>query len=73
MARYLQQARTRFDWRTTAEGANSLSGMSGNRAALIVAGEMASELSDEKGGASMHDLTQQLLGDHERLAPEGIS
>lgn len=61
MARYLRQAKSRFDWRATAEGPTSLAGMSGNRAAVIVAGEMASELSDEMGGDSMQELTAQLL------------
>ncbi len=62
MGRYLRQAKSRFDWSATAEGAKSLAGMSGNRAAIIVAGEMANELSDETGGGdSMQELTKQLL------------
>jgi DGQHR domain-containing protein len=61
MARYLSQAKSRFNWRATAEGPNSLAGMSGNRAALIVAGEMANQLSDEMGGSTMQELTDQLL------------
>ncbi len=36
--------------------------MSGNRAAIIIAGVMANELSDETGsGDSMQELTRQLL------------
>jgi DGQHR domain-containing protein len=62
MQRYLNQAKTKFDWSSNASGTNSISGMSGNRAALIIAGEMASELSDEAGGASMQALAEQLLG-----------
>ncbi len=62
MARYLRQAKSRFDWNVSAEGTKSLAGMSGNRAAIIIAGEMANELSDETGtGDSMQELTRQLL------------
>jgi DGQHR domain-containing protein len=61
MARYLRQAQTRFDWGVGADGANGLAGMTGNRAAMIVAGEMASQLSDEFGGDSMQQLTNRLL------------
>jgi hypothetical protein len=35
MARYLRQAKPAFDWNKDAAGERSVSGMSGNRAALI--------------------------------------
>jgi len=35
--------------------------MSGNKAALILAGEMAAELSDETGASMMRDLQESLL------------
>lgn len=60
MARYVRQAKNVFDWNKNASGDRSLSGMTGNRAALIIAGEMAKELSDETGLA-IRDLQQQLL------------
>jgi hypothetical protein len=50
MAKYLGQTRMVFNWNKEATGEKSVVGMSGNRAALIVAGEMAKELSDEAGG-----------------------
>jgi DGQHR domain-containing protein len=61
MSRYLRQSKSRFDWSAIAEGQNGLAGMSGNRAAMIVAGELANELSDEMGGDSMQELTRELL------------
>jgi DGQHR domain-containing protein len=62
MARYLGQARTRFDWGRDATGDRAVSGMSGNRAALIIAGEMARELTDEAGEGRVRELQAQLLG-----------
>ncbi|MGH3236825.1 MAG: DGQHR domain-containing protein [Streptosporangiaceae bacterium] len=61
MARYLRQAKTTFDWNKDATGERSVSGMSGNRAALIIAGEMAKELSDETGANAIKDLQEELL------------
>jgi DGQHR domain-containing protein len=61
MARYLRQAKTAFDWSRGATGERSVSGMTGNRAALIIAGEMAKELSDETGINAIRDLQEQLL------------
>ena len=61
MARYLRQAKTTFDWNKDAMGERSVSGMSGNRAALIIAGEMAKELSDETGANAIKDLQEELL------------
>ena len=61
MARYLRQARTVFDWSKNTMGERSVSGMSGNRAALVIAGEMAKELSDETGLNAIRDLQEQLL------------
>jgi DGQHR domain-containing protein len=61
MARYLRQAKTVFDWSKDTTGERSVSGMSGNRAALVIAGEMAKELSDESGINAIRDLQEQLL------------
>jgi hypothetical protein len=61
MARYLRQAKGVFDWSKNKTGENSISGMTGNRAALIIAGEMAKELSDETGLNAIRDLQEQLL------------
>ena len=60
MARYLDQARVRFDWHRDSAGDRAVTGMSGNRAALIIAGEMAAELSDE-GGENAAELQRALL------------
>ena len=60
MARYLAQSRGTWDWRADAVGDRSVGGMSGNRAALIVAGRMAEDLSEE-GGVNFGDLTRQLV------------
>jgi DGQHR domain-containing protein len=65
MARYLEQARGRWDWRRLGSAAersdNSVDGMSGHRAALVVAAEMAKELSDETGENPLRELQDQLL------------
>lgn len=62
MARYLGQAQRRFDWSRTATGDRAVTGLSGNRAALIIAGEMAKELSDEAGANVILQLQAELLG-----------
>jgi hypothetical protein len=61
MVRYLRQARNTFDWNKSAGGERSIAGMSGNRAALIIAGEMAKELSDETGENVIKTLQDELL------------
>ena len=60
MARYLTQCRGTWTWRADAVGDRSVSGMSGNRAALIVAGKMAEDLSEDDG-VNFGDLTRQLV------------
>ncbi len=59
-ARYLTQVRNRFDWRKDATGESAVAGMSGNQAALIIAGEMAAELTDETGSNVIKELQEQL-------------
>jgi len=59
-ARYLQQARTRFDWSKDAVGERAVAGMSGNKAALIIAAAMAEELTDEAGSNAIRELQEQL-------------
>jgi DGQHR domain-containing protein len=62
MSRYLAQARNRFDWsRNATPGERAVVGMSGNRAALILAGEMASELSDATGANAMKEIQERLM------------
>jgi hypothetical protein len=61
MAEYLQQARGRFDWSKNAAGDRAVTGMSGNRAALIIAGEMAGELADPGSSNVLRDLQEKLL------------
>jgi DGQHR domain-containing protein len=61
MVRYLNQVRTVFNWQRDALGDQSVSGMSGNRAALIIAGEMAKELSDETGSNAIQSIQAELL------------
>jgi DGQHR domain-containing protein len=62
MAEYLSQAHGRFDWSKDAVGERSVTGMSGNRAALIIAGEMAAELTDTGGSNIIRQLQEQLVG-----------
>lgn len=62
MVRYLDQVHGRFDWSKDApSGERSVTGMSGNQAALIVAGELSNELRDETGEKVMQDLQAKLL------------
>jgi DGQHR domain-containing protein len=61
MARFLKQTRARFDWSKDASGDGAVGGMSGNKAALIIASEMGRELSDDTDVATISDLQQQLL------------
>jgi DGQHR domain-containing protein len=59
-ARYLQQARSRFDWSKEAAGERAVVGMAGNKAALIIAAAMAEELTDETGGNMIKEIQDQL-------------
>jgi len=61
MSEYLRQAYSRFDWSKDATGERSVTGMSGNRAALIIAGEMAAELEDIGGSNLIKELQEQLV------------
>ena len=58
--KYLNQVRNRFDWNKDEKGERGVSGMSGNRAALIIAGEMAEELTDETGNNLMREIQERL-------------
>lgn len=59
-ARYLKQARSRFDWSKEATGDRAVVGMGGNKAALIIAAAMAEELTDETGGNMIKEIQDQL-------------
>lgn len=64
MATYLEQVRNRFDWdKDAAPGEKAVTGMSGNQAALIIAGELSNELRDETGERVMQDLQTKLLSE----------
>lgn len=57
---YLRQARNRFDWGPEVVGERAVSGMSGNRAATIIAAAMAQELTDDTGSNIIRDLEEKL-------------
>ncbi len=59
-ARYLKQARSTFDWSKEATGERAVVGMSGNKAALIIAAAMAKELTDETGGNIIEEIQGKL-------------
>jgi DGQHR domain-containing protein len=59
--KYLCQAYNRFDWSKEATGERAITGMSGNQAAMLIAGEMAAELSDETDDITIKQLQDQLL------------
>lgn len=61
MKAYVEQAKGRFDWRKDAAGERAITGMSGNRAALIIAGEMANELADPDASNAIKDLQAKLV------------
>jgi hypothetical protein len=74
MAFYLRQAKARFDWSRDGSGSDAISGMSGNRAALIIAGEMATELRDEdEETKAMQDLTNELLDQGGELVADALA
>ncbi|MGC9966319.1 MAG: DGQHR domain-containing protein [Syntrophobacteraceae bacterium] len=60
MVFYLNQTRGAFSWDREATGEDSVAGMSGNRAAMIIAGQMAEELTDESGTSGLKTLQQHL-------------
>jgi len=66
LARYLEQTRLKFDWSSDNSGDRGVAGMTGNMAALIIAGEMAAELSDDAGASLMKGLQAKLLGETAR-------
>ncbi len=68
LARYLRQAKARFDWSRDATGDRAVTGMSGNRAAMIMAGAMAAELSDETGANLIKQLQEQLVSEGSAVA-----
>lgn len=59
-AHYLKQARSRFDWSKDATGDRAISGMSGNKAALIIAAALAEELTSEGGTSAIRELQNRL-------------
>jgi hypothetical protein len=63
MAHCLRQSRGRFDWSNDATGESAVVGMSGNKAAMVIASQMGKELTDETDIASISELQNQLLED----------
>lgn len=62
MIYYLQQAKGRFDWNgKLSPGEGTVVGMSGNKAADIIAAEMAKELHDPTGENFVKQIEEQLL------------
>jgi hypothetical protein len=61
MAHYLKQTRATFDWSKDATGERAVVGMSGNKAALVIASEMGKELSDDTDMATISEIQKQLL------------
>jgi DGQHR domain-containing protein len=59
-AYYLRQARARFDWSKDATGERAVAGMNGNKAALIIAAEMAQELTAEGGNNMIREVQLNL-------------
>jgi len=71
MAYYLMQARSTFNWSKDAKGEGSVAGMSGNRAAMIIAAAMAENMTDESGENVIKDLQKKLTA--EALSPHTTS
>lgn len=65
MTAYVRQTVGVFDWSKDATGPNSVAGMSGNRAALLVAGELASNLTDPGESRAVKTLQERLLASEE--------
>lgn len=66
MVRYVEQVRDVFNWSKDATGDGSVTGMSGNRAALIISGELTNALVDPGGETpAMQSLQARLLGEPE--------
>jgi DGQHR domain-containing protein len=59
-AYYLKQAQARFDWLKDAIGDRAIAGMSGNKAAMIIAAAMAEELTDESGSNLIKETQEKL-------------
>lgn len=61
MKHYVEQARPVFDWSKTAVGEQSVVGMSGNQAVLLIAGKMAEALVDPGASPVTTSIVEQLL------------
>jgi DGQHR domain-containing protein len=57
---YLSQTRNRFNWSKKATGESSVVGMGGNKAAMVIAGALATELTDETGESVIKELQEKL-------------
>lgn len=75
MKQYVEQTVGVFDWSKEATGSNTVAGMSGNRAALLVAGELASDLVDPGESRAVQTLQERLLAaekEAEARHPEAV-
>lgn len=70
MKQYVEQTVGVFDWSRDATGSNTVAGMSGNRAALLVAGELAADLTDPGESRAVQSLQDRLLAVEEGTAGE---
>lgn len=61
MKAYLTQMHDKFDWSKDATGERSLAGMSGNRAAVLIAGELVADLVDPGESRAVASLQERLL------------
>lgn len=75
---YVKQTYDVFDWSRHATGERGVSGMSGNRAILIIAGELAADLVDPGDNRVISTIQEALLGseepegDEEEITPEQV-
>jgi DGQHR domain-containing protein len=69
MKAYVEQVRGVFDWSKEARGEKSVAGMSGNRAALLIAGELVADLADPGESRAVQTLQERLLQMEKGEAP----
>jgi DGQHR domain-containing protein len=71
MEAYVKQTVGIFDWSKDARGERSVAGMSGNRAALLIAGELVTDLVDPGESKAVQTLQERLLAaEAEAAEPE---
>lgn len=66
---YVSQIKETYDWHREAVGDRALAGYSGNKAALIISGTLAAELSDPGQASAALSLQEYLLSDEGDESP----